>query len=95
MVMMNMHSSVLPEDFDIECFDSYYCIQTKHEILILKKKFKKYLFIDNVMEKIHNHNLRLNHGAVVTSYGENSMELSVIQFGDPKCSSKILDTIEI
>jgi hypothetical protein len=47
------------------------------------------------MEKIHNHNLRLNQGAVVTSYGENTMELSVIQFGDPKCSSKILDTIEI
>jgi hypothetical protein len=47
------------------------------------------------MEKIHDHNLRFNQGAIVSSYGKNAMELSVIQFGDPKCFSKILDTIEI
>ena len=47
------------------------------------------------MEKIHDHNLRFNQGAIVSSYGKNAMELSVIQFGDPKCYSKILDTIEI
>ena len=47
------------------------------------------------MEKIHEHNLRLNSGAIISSYGNNSMELSVIQFGDPKCVSKILDTIEL
>ena len=94
-VMSNNHSSVLPDKFEIWFFDGFYCIETKHEILILKKKFKKYLFIDNVMEKIHEHNLRLNSGAIISSYGNNSMELSVIQFGDPKCVSKILDTIEL
>lgn len=47
------------------------------------------------MEKIHDHSLKLNGGAIVSSYGDNSMELSVIQFGDPKCTSKILDTIEL
>jgi hypothetical protein len=47
------------------------------------------------MEKIHDHNLKLNQGGIVTSYGDNSMELSVILFGDPKCNSKILDTIEL
>jgi len=45
------------------------------------------------MEKIHDHNLRLNQGAIVSSYGKNAMEVSVIQFGDPKCFCKILDTI--
>jgi len=47
------------------------------------------------MEKIHDHNLKLNSGALVSSYGNKTMELSVIQFGDPKCNSKILDTIEL
>lgn len=94
-VLMNMHSSVLPEGFLIWSIEGYYCIQTKHEILILRKKFKKYLFIDNVMEKIHDHSLKLNQGAIVSSYGSNIMELSVIQFGDPKCNSRILDTIQI
>ena len=45
------------------------------------------------MEKIHDHNLKFNQGAIVSSYGKNAMELSVIQFGDPKCYAKILDTI--
>jgi hypothetical protein len=45
------------------------------------------------MEKIHDHNLRLNQGAIVSSYGRYAMEVSVIQFGDPKCFCKILDTI--
>jgi hypothetical protein len=47
------------------------------------------------MEKIHDNHLKLNSNAIVSSIGTNSMELSVIQFGDPKCNSKILDTVEI
>ena len=90
-----MHSCVLPDDFNIWGIDSFYCIETKMEIFILKKKFKKYLFIDNVLEKIHDHTLKLHQNAIVSSYGKDSMELSVIQFGDPKCISRILDTIEI
>ena len=64
-------------------------------MLILKKKFKKYLFIDNVMENLNDCNLRINPGAVISSHNEQVMELSVIQFGDPKCVSKILDTINL
>ena len=94
-VLSNMHSCVLPESFTIWGIDGFYCIETKREIFILKKKFKKYLFIDNVMEKIHDHTLRLNQGGIVSSYGKDSMELSVVQFGDPKCVSRILDTIEL
>jgi hypothetical protein len=94
-VLSNLHSSVLPEDFEIWNFDTYYCIETKFEVLILKKKFKKYLFIDNVMENLNDCNLRINPGAVISSYNEMVMELSVIQFGDPKCYSKILDTIDL
>ena len=94
-VLSNMHSCVLPDDFNIWGIDSFYCIETKMEIFILKKKFKKYLFIDNVLEKIHDHTLKLHQNAIVSSYGKDSMELSVIQFGDPKCISRILDTIEI
>ena len=63
--------------------------------MILKKKFKKYLFIDNVMENLNGCNLRINPGAVISSYNNTDMELSVIQFGDPKCFSKILDTIDL
>jgi hypothetical protein len=40
---------VIPDLFEIWSFDSYYCVETKYEVLIMKKKFKKYLFIDNVM----------------------------------------------
>ena len=61
----------------------------------MKKKFKKYLFIDNVMENLNDCNLKINPGAVISSHNNNVMELSVIQFGDPKCVSKILDTINL
>jgi hypothetical protein len=64
-------------------------------VLILKKKFKKYLFIDNVMENIHGCNLKINPGAIISSYNNTAMELSIIQFGDPKCVSKMLDTIDL
>ena len=61
----------------------------------MKKKFKKYLFIDNVMENLNDCNLKINPGAVISSHNNNVMELSVIQFGDPKCVSRILDTINL
>lgn len=47
------------------------------------------------MEKINSCNLKINPGAVISSFDQNDMELSVIQFGDPKCFSKILDTIDL
>lgn len=47
------------------------------------------------MSKIHDHTLRLNSGAIISSYDSRKMEVSVIQFGDPKCVSKILDMIEL
>ena len=47
------------------------------------------------MEKIHDNNLKFNQGAIVSSYCKSAMEVSVIQFGDPKCYAKILDTIVI
>jgi len=47
------------------------------------------------MLKISDNILRLNSGAIVTSFGQKSMEISVIQFGDPKCIGKILDTVEL
>lgn len=95
-VLSNTHSSVLPEDFEIcNFFDFFYCIETKFEILILKKKFKKYLFIDNVMENLNGCNLHINPGAVISSHNHNHMELSVVSFGDPKCFSRILDSIDL
>ena len=47
------------------------------------------------MENLNDCNLRINPGAVVSSHNQNVMELSIIQFGDPKCYSKILDTINL
>lgn len=47
------------------------------------------------MENLNNCSLRINHGAVISSHNPDVMELSVIQFGDPKCYSKILDTISL
>jgi len=49
-IVLNTHNSlVLTENYEIVSFDNYYCILIKHEILILKKKFDRYLFIDNIM----------------------------------------------
>lgn len=47
------------------------------------------------MENLNGCNLKINPGAVISSYNEAVMELSVIQFGDPKCFSKILDIIDL
>jgi hypothetical protein len=59
----------------------------------MKKKFDKYLFIDNIMEKIHGNTLKLNQKGIVTSHSGSYMEINVIQFADPKCASRILDSI--
>lgn len=61
----------------------------------MKKKFDRYLFIDNVMEKISGNSLKLHSQGIVTSHSGNSMEVNVILFNDPKCHSKLLDNIEI
>jgi len=47
------------------------------------------------MENLNDCNLRINPGAVISSHNNNVMELSIIQFGDPKCFSKFLDTIDL
>ena len=47
------------------------------------------------MENLNGCNLKINPGAVISSYNEAVMELSCIQFGDPKCFSKILNTIDL
>lgn len=47
------------------------------------------------MENLNGCNLKINPGAVISSYSQTDMELSVIQFGDPKCFSKILDIIDL
>ena len=47
------------------------------------------------MENINGCNLKINPGGVISSHNEALMELSIIQFGDPKCYSKILDTIDL
>lgn len=47
------------------------------------------------MENLNDCNLRINPGAVISSHNQDVMELSIIQFGDPKCYSKILDTINL
>lgn len=48
-ILNNLNSQVLTDNYEIVNFDNYYCILIKHEILILKKKFDRYLFIDNIM----------------------------------------------
>lgn len=48
-ILNNLSSNVLTDNYEIVSFDNYYCILIKHEILILKKKFDRYLFIDNIM----------------------------------------------
>lgn len=47
------------------------------------------------MENLHGCNLKINPGAIISSYNTSAMELSVVQFGDPKCISKMLDTIDL
>ena len=47
------------------------------------------------MENLRGCNLKINPGAIFSSYNTSAMELSVIQFGDPKCVSKMLDTIDL
>lgn len=47
------------------------------------------------MENLHGCNLKINPGAIISSYNATTMELSVIQFGDPKCVSKMLDTVDL
>ncbi len=94
-VINTQNSVVLTDDYEIVAFDNYYCILIKHEILILKKKFDRYLFIDNVMEKIGGNTLKLHPKGIVTSHSGTSMEVNVIIFNDPKCYSKLLDNIAI
>ncbi len=83
----------MTDNYDIMAFDDYYCLVLKHDVLILKKKFQRYLFIDNVMEKTGKNVLKLHQNSIITTHSGNSMELNVILFGDPKCYSKLLDNI--
>ena len=64
------------------------------EVLILKKKFDKYMFLDNMMEKINGYSVYLNSKGLIASVGPKLMELNCVHFGDPKCQSRICDTIE-
>jgi hypothetical protein len=94
-ILNNQHSIVLTDNYDIMAFDLYYCIVLKHDILILKKKFHRYLFIDNVNEKMGKNTLKLHQKALVTTHSGSSMEINIILFNDPNCYSKLLDNIEI
>ena len=47
------------------------------------------------MENLNDCNLKINPGGIISSHNQNVMELSIVQFGDPKCYSKILDTIDL
>jgi len=77
----------------IKTYDSFYAFSSKQEILIIKKKFERYLFIDNVIEKVGGHTLTYHQKGIVTSQHGSSMELNIIFFNDPKCYSKLLDSI--
>jgi len=53
------------------------------------------LFIDNIIEKVGGNSLRFHAKGIVTSQNGFSMELNIIQFADPKCQSRMLDSIQI
>lgn len=85
----------MPPAYHIETFDKYYCVCSPQEILIIKKKFDRYLFLDNIVEKNGGNSLKIHSKGVVTSQNGNSMELNMMFFGDPKCQSKLLDSLYI
>jgi hypothetical protein len=62
--------------------------------LVLRKKFEKYMLLDNMVEIMSGFEIKLNKKGLVASMGEKLLELSCVQFSDPKCSLKILDVIE-
>ena len=64
------------------------------EVVILKKKFDKYMFLDTMAEIMGGFKVRLSTKGMVSSIGEKLLELNCIQFSDPKCASRICDIIE-
>ena len=87
--------TIKAENHSIKTIGNFFCLVNQQEILIFKKKFDRYLFIDNVLEKIGENHFKFHFPGIVTSQSSTSMELSVLLFSDPKCFSKMLDSIEI
>lgn len=73
---------------------NYFLVQMPMEVLVMKKKFDKYMIMDNMMEKIKNFKIFLNTRGIIASVGPKEIELNCVQLGDPKCSSRICDIIE-
>ncbi len=57
-------------ELSIQAIGPYFCIQTKREILILKKKFGKYLFIDTISQTVHRNCMRLFADGMIGSYND-------------------------
>ena len=84
----------LRKEFCIKNVGDYYCLQMSSEILILKKKFEKYMLIDNMSEMLNDYKVKLGSKGIVVSIGSKLLELNCISFGYPKCKSRICDIIE-
>lgn len=48
----------------------YYCLQLAKEVLILKKKFDKYMLLDNMLEIMNGFHIRLCKKGLIASIGE-------------------------
>lgn len=94
-ILSTRDHNALPDNYDIVSYDNFYCIVGTQEIIITKKKFERYLFIDNVIEKVGGNSLKFHSRGIVTSQNGLSMELNIVQFADPKCHNRMLDNIQI
>lgn len=82
------------DTFFITGVGDYYCLQMPSEVVVLKKKFDKYMFLDTMAEIMGGFKVRLSSKGMVCSIGSKLLELNCIQFADPKCASRICDIIE-
>ena len=47
----------------------YYCLQLALEVLIMKKKYDKYMLLDNMMEIMSEYKVKLNRKGIIVSIG--------------------------
>ena len=58
---------------NVDGVGNYFLIQMPKEVLIMKKKFDKYMIMDNMMEKIQNFSIFLNRRGILASVGPTEM----------------------
>jgi hypothetical protein len=61
------------DQFNIISVGDYFCLQLTSEVLVLRKKFDKYMLLDNLVEIMNGFEIKLSKKGLVVSIGEKLM----------------------